>query len=676
MSLTFALQALLARHEAYMAEAEEERRKMGGTIGNLERDKRELEATNAKTIEENRYLLDQLEQLNNSVADSDARIQMLNATLDSTRKEMDKMATLAAQTSQLEAQILLMEAEQLRLQDQVVSTGEESQTAVQRWRSAERTVSALSDQVDRIEKEAREERARHSDIVARFERRKIVEKELESAAGRLKGAAAVTTLGGHNGSSSVVSNFVKDILQDNANLQMGIVELREMLTGSNAEVENLREQMLLHQPVLPCSENEEQTSLDTELMKTPTAEVPDFHVHHHYHAAPKVEPQREKAAGLKRPKRKRYVISPGIRTPSTGVRTPSTPYSPRIRATAASSAATILSHTSVTVPAPPQASAFHDQKWSAQSSEVTSSTVQSTAPSSPQSTCPDQYLFDIGDEGLGSSRPTSPASTTLGSPNFQPRHRKRGSDVSMRNLNLQPISIAPPSISEVLQGESFCEDAAYPMLDQTAKQEETEDDSSRPSTTDTGLDTTSGQKYKSFNKLRPRVHRASSAESVLSSRGVDISKLQSKHSRLLPSPRTSLGTSNTFVEPITSSTSAVGKPSRGSRHYGSSSYNRLILTNAPPASSMSTSTAAPARLDKSTLGKKLGGWMTGKWGIAPTASSGNLRAKASLAAIDTQSSGVIEKRAAKNDKVVNRLSTHVEALEINSTLLEEALEGG
>ena len=250
MLLTFALQALLARHETYMAEAEEERRKMGAQIDGLESEKRELEASNAKTIEENRYLLNQLEELNNNVADSDAQINALTATLESTRKELTKLSSLAAQASQLEAQLTVMEAEQSGLQGQVTEKVEEAHTNTQRWKSAERTVSALSEQVDHIEKEAREEKDRHAEIVARLERRRTVERELESAAGRLKGAAAATTMGRGNGSGTVISSFVKDILQDNANLQMGIVELREMLTGSNEEVENLREQMMLHQPAV------------------------------------------------------------------------------------------------------------------------------------------------------------------------------------------------------------------------------------------------------------------------------------------------------------------------------------------------------------------------------------------------------------------------------------------
>ncbi|KAL9132210.1 MAG: hypothetical protein Q9217_000014 [Psora testacea] len=655
-------QALLARHEAYMAEAEEERQRMGDTISRLEKDKKELEVSNAKTIEENRYLLDQLEQLNNNVSDSDAHIQMLNATLKSTRMEMSKMAALAAQTSQLEAQLSAMEAEQAKLQNEVVSKGEESQTAVQRWKSAERTVSALSEQVDRIEKEAREERVRHAEIVARLERRRVVKGELESAAGCLKGAAAAdTTVGSRNGSSSVVSNFVKDILQDNVNLQMGIAELREMLSGSNEEVENLREQMILHQPVPSALENAEKLSLNSELMKTPTAEMPDFHVHHHYHAAPRGE-AKGRAPTLRRPKKKRHATSPGFQTPGAGAQTP------QLRATPAATAATILSQTSVTVPFAPRASAAHSHRWSLQSSQAPSSTVQSSAPSSPHSTCQDLSISDAGDETFISSRPTSPASTNSGSPDLHLLRFKREPDISMKSLAAQPTLLTPPTISGFLKGD---EGAAFSILDQSTILEETEDERSRSSTMDTNRNLTSGKDYKSFQLMRPRLHRASSAESILSSRGMEMPKLQNKDSQLLSSLRASVGISNTFVEPITSSTSAVGKSSNGSRHYDSSSYNRLLLASTPSASTISTTQSTIS--SKSTLGKKLGGWMTGKWGVAPTTSSGDLRAKALLASIDTtRSSGVSEKRS----KAVNRLSSQVEAVEVNSTLLDEALEGG
>lgn len=169
-----------------MAEAEEERRKMGVSIDKLGKDKKELEAANARTIEENRYLLDQLEEMNGTISNADAQILSLNTTLESTRKELERLTVLAAQTSQLEEQLAAMEREQNELHNQLTSTEDLERTAVQRWKGAERIIGTLQEQVDCIEREAREERARHAEVVARFERRRAVERELENAAGRLK----------------------------------------------------------------------------------------------------------------------------------------------------------------------------------------------------------------------------------------------------------------------------------------------------------------------------------------------------------------------------------------------------------------------------------------------------------------------------------------------------------
>ena len=44
----------------------------------------------------------------------------------------------------------------------------------------------LQDQIDKIEREAREDRERHVEIVGRMERRRAVEKELETARLRAK----------------------------------------------------------------------------------------------------------------------------------------------------------------------------------------------------------------------------------------------------------------------------------------------------------------------------------------------------------------------------------------------------------------------------------------------------------------------------------------------------------
>lgn len=635
---------------------------MGASIDRLEGDKKELEAANARTIEENRYLLDQLEEINNSVSSSDAEILSLNTTLQSTRKELARLTVLAAQASHLEAQLASMEREQADLQDQMVSKDEEQRTIVQRWKGAERIVSTLQEQVDRIDREAKEERVRHAEVVARFERRRAVERELESAAGRLKGAAAATALE-KNGSNSVVSHFVKDILQDNANLQLGIVELREMLMGSNEEVENLREQMMLHQPVQinpECSSPAE--DLGSEIARTPTGEAAaDFHVHHHYHAAAK-EVVREKP-GLRRPKKRRNATSPGLRTPASGTQTPRTPI---MRPTPASSAATILSQTSVSIPPPSQPSYAH--RWSIQTSLAPSSTAPSSLPSSPH--C--GSVFDAMDDGLDSSRPTTPGSTNLGSPAFKPWQSKRGSDASMRSLSAHAPSNAHQSISGVLQGadrdlEHDLDATTFPLLEHSTILEEPEDDiATRPSTNDSNPEA-NDDAYTPVQQMRPRLHRASSHESMLSTRGLDIPKLRTQRSQMLGnrgfSPRTSFSPT-VSVGPITSSTAAVGKPTIRQRGYDSSNYNRLLLGTSP------TTVAEATVPEKTTIGKRMGGWMSGKWGFTPTISKSESKAKDALSAFDSR---VAKEESNKPRKIANRSSTHVEPVSVDVSLLQESL---
>ncbi|KAK4693329.1 hypothetical protein P7C71_g4053, partial [Lecanoromycetidae sp. Uapishka_2] len=655
-------QALLARHEAYIKDAEEERRKMGVNVDKLEADKKELEAANARTIEENRYLLDQLEEMNNAVSTSDAHILSLNTTLQSTRKELERLTVLAAQASHLEAQLASMEKEQADLQNQVVSKGNEERTAVQRWKGAERIVSTLHEQVDRIEREAKEERARHAEVVARFERRRAVERELESAAGRLKGAAAATTLD-KDGNSTVVSHFVKDILQDNANLQMGIVELREMLIGSNEEVENLREQMMLHQPVQSYSERPRTgEDLDSEIARMSTSEAAaDFHVHHHYHAAPAKEVVREKP-GIRRPKKRRNVTSPGLRTPASGTQTPRTPI---MRPTPASSAATILSQTSVSIPPPSQPS--YAQRWSIQSSQAASSVALSSLPNSPQ----DGSLFDVMNDGLDSSRPTTPGSMTLGSPSLKPWHSKRGSDVSMSNVSAHASDTTYQIISNVLQrADSKLKDdsdtATFPLLEHSTILEEPEDETIvRPSTNDSNLET-GMDAYTPMRPMRPRMHRASSHESMFSARGLEMPKLRTQTSQMLGNrgftPRASFG-ATISVGPVTSSTAAVGKPTTRQRGYDSSNYNRLLLATSP------TTSAETNIQEKTTIGKRMGGWMSGKWGFTPTVSKSESKAKEALSAVERAT----QDNYAKAKKVANRSSTTVEPVNVDKSLLQETL---
>ncbi|KAG7110033.1 hypothetical protein HYQ44_011308 [Verticillium longisporum] len=202
MSLTFSLQALLARHEAYMADAERDRLELTARIEQLETDKRELQADNARTVEENRALLDQLETLNNSVNSSDTRIQSLEATLLSSQQAVRRLEGAAVRAAELERHVALLEREQMQLQNTLISTESESRSALNRWKKAERGIPELQEQLERMEKETKDERERHVEAMGRVERQREMEKELNTAAGRLKGAAAAKSLDkGKNGSS-------------------------------------------------------------------------------------------------------------------------------------------------------------------------------------------------------------------------------------------------------------------------------------------------------------------------------------------------------------------------------------------------------------------------------------------------------------------------------------------
>lgn len=369
-SLLFSLQALLVRHEAYIVEAEESRRQMSLRIDSLETDKRNLEAENARTVQENRDLLSHLEQLNGAIADSESRAGNLEATLQGTLLEMKRLDSLASRTHDLEAQLAELEKEQDDLRETVVLTEAESRTAVRRWREAERRLGEVQDQLERIEREASEEKARHEEVFRRMERQKLVDKAIQDTS---NGKVAVLNAGQGKEGTNVVSHFVKDILQDNVNLQMGIVELRDMLTTSNDEVQKLRDQLMAHQPVRDgaAGENNVPVTLAAELtVKEPLSLSQELHVHHHYHAPAKKEENRRAV-----PKRKRNVsITTPTRLNGRGHST---------RQSQSSIAATILSQTSSTVPSPRTTN-----RWSTQSE------FASTEPSSPTSNYRNSFLFD------------------------------------------------------------------------------------------------------------------------------------------------------------------------------------------------------------------------------------------------------------------------------------------
>lgn len=690
------------RHESYIAEAGEERRQMASIIDQLERDKRGLELANEKTIEENRELLDQLEHMNHTISTSDAYIQSLATTLRSNRQEIGRLAALAARSTELEAQLLAIETEQISLQDQLASTQCNYQSAVHRWKNAERTISNLQEQVDRMEKEASDERERHEEVVTRFERRRAVELELDDAAGLSKGSQLATKLGEEKG-NNVVSHFVRDILQDNANLQMGIVELREMLMSSNEEVENLREQMLLHQPATLIDES--QTVLKNELARSRAPEaVPEVHVHHHYH--PQTKAKAATVCANRRPRNRRSTSR--IFSPPSGLRTPISPTDPvTTRSSTPSSAAAILSQTSVTIP-PPH---LRPNRWSVQSSQNSSSIAPSSVPSSPRSAFRNSSIFDSIDSAIDSSRPTSPESIGADSPRFITRHNKSNSYASLASFSARkpsdnfsgayPILTCPP--------EAITEDLIPDYIDNAVEHstipEEPEEDllPEKPTLSLNASNASLNNVFAPSVLVNPRMHRAKSHESILSVKSpTNPNSLRSKPSQLL-AHKTPSRTSLTLSTPIIDPTFAIAQPLPSHPlRVSSRNYNRSLLSGLSPfvndstdshshrshrsqrdtsatsytlhshrsSSSSSSLSERRGKPPPPPLTKLVGNWMTGKWGISPKASTSDLRAKATERTPGVNQPGIIKGLMAP------RTPFNVEAKSVDVNALHDSLGDG
>jgi hypothetical protein len=675
--LTFALQALLSRHESYIASSEAERAAMATQISRLESDKHSLERKNADIVRENRELLDHLEGLNRTISDSDTHIAALAATLAEAQFEVKRLTGLAARTEELERQLEELEMGRMGMEKELKERDEAERSAVWRWKEAEGRVRSMNDQVERIEREARMERERHVEFVGRMERRRVVERELEleRAAGRLKGAAALTKKEGDGGGgTNVVSHFVRDILQDNANLQAGIVELRELLQGSNEEVQNLRELVLVHQPVSNTTQGEGEdggeaqhtTPLNEELewVAGPKQVPQEVHVHHHYHA--KFSTKKDKTPLTRRGSKKRAAI--GLLTP-----TPGSPImhnsSPR--------------HSSQHSPPPgalgPPLSYVPPGKgrWSVQSA-TTGSSAMSSLPNSPHSYFDHRSssIFDRIESMSETSRPTSPESGGYATPQFgwgprkgqvselslspfteQPEDAENATSRSARRI-LRPLDdnstlAVPPQKADSGVGNIVEEDGIDPLdistPTESAPRTGTEEDCSKcrqPNQKSESemlleLDGASQELQHEPLLIKPSLRRSNSHESLVSISGMDIHIPKNSSSQIFALGRGfSSGTISTS-RPLQSSRPLasiveVNASSSNHRSASDSASASPISILSGLAASGSSSLPQPSGDSKGEwqggLGRLVGGWVRSKWGIAPMASTGDLRAQAAATA--------------------------------------------
>jgi cell division protein FtsB len=522
-SLTFALQSLLAHHEAYMASAERDRLELTARIERLERENTELERRNKETTDENHALRDEVDQLNDAIKEAESKISMLEATLIESQREVRRLEATAERAETLERQIAVLEEEQTVLRTTLARTEEDARSTLYRWRQAEKGLNELQAQLERMEKEAKEERERHAEVKRAMERQLAMEKQLNAAAGRLKGAAAVKSMS-DNRNNTVVSHFVRDLLQDNANLQLGIAELREMLRCSNDEIQALREQLMYHQPVDQVPENTAATTLQAELAKVPTSPPPrvskEVHIHHHIHVAHKSE--------TRKPRRRRLGHATSLLGSDTS---PSMPSSARFqRAILGGSTLTSVNDSPVSA-----------SWWSLPAEDLD---VFSSAPSSPRTNR--DSIFDKVPEISSPASPTTSVDPT--SPKWKRAHSKRVSEFSLQSISeaiMSPATPARPSSGYRPRSRALSQLSPHQQASTLVSAYTTDDVPSTSqsiyshyeSTTDGGADgplSPSSSRADLTEDESPRaLRRIPSRESIMSlSNGLDIHTLQARPSQL------------------------------------------------------------------------------------------------------------------------------------------------
>lgn len=681
--LTFALQALLDRHEAYVKESQAEQARLSNYVTDLENEKTYLQDTNHKFVVENRELLQKLEQLNTDFSESGKKVQDLENLLQDCEQEIRRLNGLTRQAQNLETKVLDMERERAELSRHLSDGREETRSTIARWKESEKKVRELEQEVQRIEWAAKVDREKHEEIVARMERDRTLDRELGLSEGRLKATAAVQNLKSSGPrEKQVVSNFVRDILQDNANLQAGIAELRELLQSSNDEVQNLREQVILHQPVHDDDTHVQQRSLslgdELALSRSPPKPVSqEVHVHHHYHA--KVGSKKEKIPVTRRSSR-RKALMPSAFSSSPSTSGASTPLVRAQRFNSDSEVAPIV-----------RTKDARANRWSMQST-ATTSTYMSSMASSPRSYFDrNSSIFDRIEREEESSRPTSPDSFTVSSPS--PFKRKARPDEQALSVfeeeeyndesgpSLLPADISEdiPSLStntmrQVTSGKKEDTDE-IPELELTPRPSmyggevagpeqpsnltensfpeqplPPEESPSTPRPPET-LRVVEPSKFPEppqamqldyvepkelsyqVPEIRPSIRRRNSHDSLVSISGMDIHLVQNNNARSALALLHGGDAKKHHFAPNPSSARKVSATRPLASVTEFTAISRPGVDNTPSASMMALSGIRNADTHLTTPTKGLigsvGGWVRGRWGMAPTKSVADLRSSAS-----------------------------------------------
>lgn len=498
----------------------------------------------------------------------------LTADIDDTRAELDRVSARAARAEILEAQLTVLETEQEDLRRNLSLTKEDERNAVARWQKVERQTADLQEQYNRLETEYMNEKTKTQRLAAKISARKSI-KDLHFPASKMEGAA--------------ISNFMKEILQDNQQLQAGTAELRQMLIIAQDEIGSLREQVL----------HNHQRPEPVELGRSPLAHEFDgyhklsqeLHVHHHHHVSTK-----EGKGSVRKVKRR---VKGSYSRPSLPA-SPAPQAWPQFEQSASSSKRSSIQST-------------------AYSGHTRSSSFPNTVVSdTPASTYRDSSIFDRN-YNIDDSRPTSAGSMGPGMPiSPSPLEKKRGHGRQFSSYNTPSFSALneeefPDTLAPVTHTESA---PSVEALESPVEQEESSSDSpqfdldSNPQNEEEieipdAFQLSTPSPYLATTIPGRKLVRSASHESLLAPETAPVDIFLTPKGARAPiavsSSTSAIGTLEAIITPVTARNSSA--------MYSSTTYNRLLLS----------SMGGPTPKSPPKQARGVGSWFWGRFGGAKPA---------------------------------------------------------
>ncbi|KAF3939846.1 hypothetical protein ABW19_dt0205877 [Dactylella cylindrospora] len=509
-------------------------------------------------------LSQKLETLNESVTQADSKVRDLTADLDDTRAELDRVGARAARAEILEAQLSVLETEQEDLRRNLSITLEDERNAAARWQKAEKQVADLQDQYNRLENEYIQDKVKTQKLVSKISARKSI-RDLHFPASKLEGAA--------------ISNFMKEILQDNQQLQAGTAELRQMLMIAQDEIGALREQVLLQARPEPSELGRSPLSYEFDGYNRKLSQ--ELHVHHHHHVLTK-----EKGS-VRKVKRRAKGSSSKASAPQSPTPPAWVPFE---------STGSISKRSSV------QSSSYGGHT---RSSSFPNTVFSDTAPS----TYRDSSIFDRS-FNIDDSRPTSAGSTGPGIPSSPiPVEKRRSHGRHHSSFNNPPFSAlneedlpdihAPePSVEDNSPAEELDVTGSgdSPQFDADSTPQNEQEESDIPD----AFELSTPSPFLATTIPGRKLVRSASHESLLSPETAPIDIYLTPKGAKAPIAITSSTSAFSTLQAVMTPVTARNTPAR----YSSSTYNRLLLS--------SVGGSIPKSPPKQQKG--MGSWLWGRFG--------------------------------------------------------------